>query len=209
MPAQRHRRDLNSGGCIRCSRFFYARAPQVNRPARGCRQTSGNSLQTNKNMRYWLMKSEPDETSIDDALASPGATVPWTGVRNYQARNFMRDQMQIGDGVLFYHSSCAEPGIAGLAEVASTAYPDPAQFEPASPYFDPKSDPASPRGLLVDVRALRKTRLIGLPELRTESALSDMLLLRRGNRLSITPVTHNEWHHIVNHLIGRRAGARY
>jgi len=90
-------------------------------------------------MRYWLMKSEPDETSIDDALAAKAGSVPWTGVRNYQARNFMRDEMRLGDGVLFYHSSCAEPGIAGLAEVNSTSYPDPTQFDRKSPYYDPKS----------------------------------------------------------------------
>ncbi|MBU3740629.1 MAG: EVE domain-containing protein, partial [Rhodoferax sp.] len=108
--------------------------------------------------RCWLMKSEPAECSIDDVLAAPGQTVPWTGVRNYQARNFMRDAMQAGDGVLFYHSSCPEPGIAGLAEVASAPRPDPTQFDPDSPYFDPKSTVESPRWLLRDVRALRKTR---------------------------------------------------
>ncbi len=155
----------------------------------------------NKKMRYWLMKSEPDEASIDDALAAPGRTLPWTGVRNYQARNFMRDQMQVGDGVLFYHSSCAEPGIAGIAEVASTSYPDPTQFDPASPYFDPKSVPAQPRWLLVDVRALRKTRLISLPELRLHPELSDLQVLRRGNRLSITPVDPAEWDFIANRLL--------
>ncbi len=151
-------------------------------------------------MRYWLMKSEPDEASIDDALAAKHKGVPWTGVRNYQARNFMRDQMQLGDGVLFYHSSCAEPGIAGIAEVASGCYPDPTQFEPASPYYDPKSTPEDPRWLLVDVRALRKTRLISLPELRSHPELDDMQILRRGNRLSITPVTLAEWDFIVNRL---------
>lgn len=142
---------------------------------------------------YWLMKSEPDECSIDDALAAPGATVPWTGVRNYQARNFMRDAMQVGDGVLFYHSSCPEPGIAGIARVASGVRPDPTQFDPASPYHDPKSSPASPRWLLLDVQALRKTRLIGLAELRAHPALADMRVLQRGNRLSITPVEAHEW----------------
>ena len=112
------------------------------------------------------MKSEPDECSIDDALAAPDATVAWTGVRNYQARNFMRDAMQVGDGVLFYHSSCPEPGIAGLAEVASGTRPDPTQFDPASPYHDPKSPQDQPRWLLLDVRALKKTPLLGLPALR-------------------------------------------
>jgi predicted RNA-binding protein with PUA-like domain len=143
--------------------------------------------------RYWLMKSEPDEVSIDDALAAPGQTVPWTGVRNYQARNFMRDGMQVGDGVLFYHSSCPEPGIAGIAEVASGAYPDPTQFDSKCPYHDPKSKPEEPRWLLVDVKALKKTRLIKLAELRESAALADMVILRRGNRLSITPVTEQEW----------------
>ncbi len=152
-------------------------------------------------MRYWLMKSEPDEASIDDALAAKGKGLPWTGVRNYQARNFMRDAMRIGDGVLFYHSSCAEPGIAGLAEVASTCYPDPTQFDPASPYYDPKSDPENPRWLLLDVRATRKTRLIGLPELREHPQLAEMQVLRRGNRLSITPVTADEWRFITLTLL--------
>ena len=142
---------------------------------------------------YWLMKSEPDECSIDDALAAPDATVPWTGVRNYQARNFMRDAMRVGDGVLFYHSSCAEPGIAGIARVASTARPDPTQLDPDSPYHDPKSTPEAPRWLLVDVQALCKTRLLGLPELRGQPALADMRLLQKGNQQSITPVTAGEW----------------
>jgi len=143
--------------------------------------------------QYWLMKSEPDECSIDDALAAPGQTVPWTGVRNHQARNFMRDAMRVGDGVLFYHSSCAEPGIAGIARVASAAHADPTQFDPGSAYFDPTARPDSPRWLLVDVQALRKTRLLGLAELRGVPALADMLVLRRGNRLSITPVTPGQW----------------
>ncbi|MEY3721267.1 MAG: hypothetical protein RL618_1786 [Pseudomonadota bacterium] len=155
-------------------------------------------------MRYWLMKSEPDEASIDDALAAKGRTIAWTGVRNYQARNFMRDDMRIGDGVLFYHSSCAEPGIAGLAEVASTAYPDPTQFDRKSPYFDPKSNQENPRWLLVDVKAMKKTRLIGLPELREQSQLGDLIVLKRGNRLSITPVTSAEWNFIVNKLIPKK-----
>lgn len=154
--------------------------------------------------RYWLMKSEPDECSIDDALAAPGATVPWTGVRNYQARNFMRDAMRVGDGVLFYHSSCPEPGIAGIARIASGTRPDPTQFDPASPYYDPKSTPARPRWLLLDVQALRKTRLVGLAELRERPALADMRVLQRGNRLSITPVEPAEWEEIVQHLLAAR-----
>jgi predicted RNA-binding protein with PUA-like domain len=152
--------------------------------------------------QYWLMKSEPDECSIDDALDAPGATVPWTGVRNYQARNFMRDGMRIGDGVLFYHSSCPQPGIAGIAEVASTTRPDPTQFDPQSPYFDPKSPPEAPRWLLLDVKALRKTRLLGLPELRANPALADMTLLQRGSRLSITPVSEAHWQLITGDLLG-------
>ena len=108
-------------------------------------------------MKYWLMKSEPDECSIDDVLAAPKKTTPWSGVRNYQARNFMRDQMRVGDGVLFYHSSCPEPGIAGLAEVASAAYPDATQFDRKSPYYDGASKKEAPRWFNVDVRALRGT----------------------------------------------------
>jgi predicted RNA-binding protein with PUA-like domain len=151
---------------------------------------------------YWLMKSEPEECSIDDALAAPQATVPWTGVRNYQARNFMRDAMGVGDGVLFYHSSCAEPGIVGIARVASGTRPDPTQFDPDSPYFDAKSKPEAPRWLLLDVQALKKTRRIGLPELRATPELADMLLLKRGNRLSITPVSEAHWRCITERMLG-------
>ncbi len=147
--------------------------------------------------QYWLMKSEPDECSIDDALTAPGATVPWTGVRNYQARNFMRDAMQVGDGVLFYHSSCPEPGIAGIARVASDIQPDPTQFDPASPYFDPKSDPQNPRWLLREVQALRKMPLIDLASLRATPELADLLILQRGSRLSITPVSAAHWDFIL------------
>jgi len=143
--------------------------------------------------QFWLMKSEPSECSIDDALAAPKHTVPWTGVRNYQARNFMRDAMQVGDGVLFYHSSCPQPGIAGLARVASATRPDPTQFDPKSPYFDAASKADAPRWLLRDIQAVRKTRLLGLPELRAEPELADLILLRRGNRLSITPVAPAHW----------------
>jgi predicted RNA-binding protein with PUA-like domain len=150
---------------------------------------------------FWLMKSEPEDCSIDDALSTPNAAVAWTGVRNYQARNFMRDAMQIGDGVLFYHSSCPEPGIAGIAEVASSTRPDPTQFDPQSPYHDPKSSPDDPRWLLLDVKALKKTRLLGLPALRAEPELADMLLLKRGNRLSITPVSEPHWRFITEHLL--------
>ena len=152
--------------------------------------------------RYWLMKSEPNECSIDDALAAPKHTVPWTGVRNYQARNFMRDGMQVGDGVLFYHSSCPEPGIVGVARVSSTTRPDPTQFDKKSPYYDPKSAPDTPRWLLVDVQAVRKTRLLALPELRATPELADLILLRRGNRLSITPVAAEHWKLIVERMLG-------
>jgi predicted RNA-binding protein with PUA-like domain len=149
------------------------------------------------------MKSEPGECSIDDALAAPDRTVPWVGVRNYQARNFMRDAMTPGDGVLFWHSGCATPGIAGLAEVASTAYPDFTQFDPASAYHDSRSKPDAPRWLMVDVRAVRRTRQVGTPELRAHPELADMQVLRRGNRLSITPVTEAQWAFIVDRLLGQ------
>ena len=154
-------------------------------------------------MNYWLMKSEPDEVSIDDALAAPGATMPWCGVRNYQARNFMRDAMRVGDAVLFYHSSCAEPGIAGLAEVASTAYPDDTQFDPDSPYHDPKSRHEQPRWMLVDIKALAKTRLLGLDELRKHPELANMRLLARGNRLSVMPVATDEYR-FITHLLKKK-----
>ena len=150
--------------------------------------------------QYWLMKSEPQECSIDDALAAPKRSVPWTGVRNYQARNYMRDGMQVGDGVLFYHSSCPQPGIAGIARVASKTRPDPTQFDPKSPYFDAKSPADAPRWLLLDVQVVRKTRLLGLPELRAVPELADLILLRRGNRLSITPVEARHWVLIVARL---------
>jgi predicted RNA-binding protein with PUA-like domain len=151
-------------------------------------------------MSYWLMKSEPDECSIDDLAAAPRRTVPWFGVRNYQARNFMRDAMRVGDGVLFYHSSCAEPGVAGLAEVASTPYPDETQFDPKSPYFDAKSSREAPRWLLVDVKLRRKTPLLALKRMRELPQLQTMLLLRPGSRLSITPVTEAEWQAVVELL---------
>jgi predicted RNA-binding protein with PUA-like domain len=152
-------------------------------------------------MQYWLMKSEPDEASIDDLAHAPQRSLPWTGVRNYQARNFMRDTMKIGDGVLFYHSSCPEPGIAGLAEVASAPYPDPTQFDPKSPYYDLKSAHETPRWLLVDVRFVKKSALVPLAALREHDELADMRVLARGNRLSITPVTRAEWRFITERLM--------
>jgi len=144
-------------------------------------------------MRHWLMKSEPDEFSIDDLVRSPRQETAWFGVRNYQARNYMRDEMKVGDRAFFYHSSCAEPGIAGIVEVCSAAHPDATQFDPKSPYHDPKSTRENPRWVGVDVRLLAKTRLVPLAELRARPELADMVILRRGNRLSITPVTRSEW----------------
>jgi predicted RNA-binding protein with PUA-like domain len=151
-------------------------------------------------MNYWLMKSEPGDCSVDDALAAPGATLPWVGVRNYQARNFMRNAMRVGDGVLFYHSSCAEPGIVGIARVASAPYPDPTQFDPKSPYHDARSAPAEPRWQLVDVQVLRKTRNLTLAKLRADAGLADLVVLRKGNRLSVMPVEARHWNVIVNRL---------
>jgi len=152
-------------------------------------------------MRYWLMKSEPDEFSIDDLARAPRRGSAWFGVRNYQARNFMRDQMQIGDQVLFYHSSCAEPGIAGVAEVCAKAYPDKTQFDPKSKYYDAQATRDKPRWVCVDVRFVKKTRPVGLSELRRHKELAGMRLLARGNRLSITPVDPGEWKFITGKLL--------
>jgi predicted RNA-binding protein with PUA-like domain len=149
---------------------------------------------------YWLMKSEPAEASIDDLAAAPDQTLPWTGVRNYQARNFMRDAMRPGDGVLFYHSSCPQPGIAGLAEIVGQLAPDATQFDPSSRYHVPKSDPVSPRWLQIDVRLVRKTHLLTLAEMRATPGLATMTVLQRGTRLSITPVSTAEWQ-AVNALL--------
>ncbi len=153
-------------------------------------------------MQYWLMKSEPDEVSIDDVMSAKGKTVPWFGVRNYQARNFMRDAMRVGDGVLFYHSSCPEPGIAGIAEVASGPYPDATQFDPKSHYYDPKATQEQPRWISVDVKGVRKTRLLSLAEMRSLPQLEDMVVLQKGSRLSITPVTPAQWKHVMALLKG-------
>jgi len=144
-------------------------------------------------VQFWLMKSEPKECSIDDVLAAPGRTTCWGGVRNFQARNFMRDAMRVGDGVLFYHSGCDVPGIAGLAEVASAAVADPSQFDRRSPYYDPGVSRAAPRWFHVQVRALRKTRFVPLAELRAHKKLAKMWLLHKGSRLSISPVSASEW----------------
>jgi predicted RNA-binding protein with PUA-like domain len=144
-------------------------------------------------MRYWLMKSEPAEVSIDDLAAMPKKTIAWFGVRNYQARNFMRDQMQVGDLAFFYHSSCPEPGIAGIVRVSKAAYPDASQFARKSPYFALKAIRAAPTWVNVEVTLVEKTRLIALAELRATPELATMRVLQRANRLSITPVTQQEW----------------
>lgn len=146
------------------------------------------------------MKSEPQEASIDDLARAPHQTMPWTGVRNYQARNFMRDAMRAGDGVLFYHSSCAEPGVAGLATIAGGPGPDTTQFDPASPYFDARSPRDKPRWLQIDVRLDRKTRLLPLAGMRQAPELATMQVLQRGSRLSITPVTPAEWQAVLARL---------
>jgi len=151
-------------------------------------------------MAYWLMKSEPQECSIDDLADMPSQTIPWFGVRGWQARNFMREDMRVGDGVLFYHSSCAVPGIYGLAEVASEPYPDETQFDPKSPYYDEKSTREKPRWYLVDVKLREKTRVLPLVEMRAAPSIASMQVLRRGNRLSITPVTSEEWHAVLKLL---------
>jgi predicted RNA-binding protein with PUA-like domain len=142
-------------------------------------------------MKYWLFKSEPSTYSIDD-LARDGVTA-WTGVRNYQARNFMRDEMRPGDRGYFYHSSCEVPGIAGIVEVVTPAYPDPTQFDRKSRYHDPGATRDEPRWFNVDVKWSSKTRVVGLAELRAHKALKRLQVLQRGNRLSITPVTPAEW----------------
>ena len=145
-------------------------------------------------MNYWLMKSEPTAFSIDDLKAMPDGTDHWDGVRNYQARNMMRDRMKVGDRVFFYHSNCAMPGIVGIMEVVREAYPDPTAFDSKSKYFDEKSDPNNPRWFMVDVRYIRHTRrIIPLAELKAHAALENMALVRKGNRLSVMPVTENEW----------------
>jgi predicted RNA-binding protein with PUA-like domain len=151
-------------------------------------------------MAYWLMKSEPDEVSIDDLAAAPGQTLAWTGVRNFQARNFIRDAMRIGDGVLFHHSSCAVPGVAGLARIAGGPRPDATQFDPASPYFDPRATTEHPRWLEIDVVLDRKTRLLPLAEMRAAPELEGMQVLQRGNRLSITPVSPVHWAAVLRRL---------
>ena len=147
-----------------------------------------------KQTAYWLMKSEPGEFSIDDLLAMPNRTEHWDGVRNYQARNMMRDAMKIGDQVFFYHSNCKEPGIVGVMEVVREGYPDFTAFDPDDKHFDPKSDPDKPRWFMVDIRFVEKfPRTITLKELKQRPELQEMPLVRKGNRLSIMPVTEEQW----------------
>jgi len=149
-------------------------------------------------MSYWLFKSEPSVFGIDDLAAEPKATAHWDGVRNYQARNFMRDRMRLGDQAFFYHSSCAEPAIVGIVEIVREAYPDHTQFDPQSTYFDPKSAPEDPRWFMVDLRLLRRLeRPVTLKRLKSEPALGDMPLLQKGMRLSVMPVTAAQWRKIL------------
>jgi predicted RNA-binding protein with PUA-like domain len=151
-------------------------------------------------VNYWLIKSEPDAFSIDDLEAAPNGTEHWDGIRNYQARNFMRDDMKIGDRAFFYHSNCKPPGIVGICEVVSEPYPDHTAFDPNSTYFDAKSSPDNPRWIMVDMKFLRRTkRLISLEEIKRHAdRLEDFALIRRGNRLSIMPVSKEHWDYILS-----------
>ena len=151
-------------------------------------------------MRYWLMKSEPSDVSIDDLAEMPNQSVAWYGVRNYQARNFMRDQMKVGDKVFFYHSNCKEAGIVGIAKVSRLAYPDETQFDPKNHYFDPKATRETPRWFNVDVQLVKKTRVLSIKEMREYPELGNMRTLQKGNRLSITPVDPKEWEFIMGIL---------
>jgi predicted RNA-binding protein with PUA-like domain len=149
-------------------------------------------------MAYWLMKSEPDAFSIDDLAAAPGQTTHWDGVRNYQARNMMRDEMRPGDQVLFYHSNTEPPGVVGIAEVVRGGYPDHTAFDPRDRHYDPKSDPGNPRWYMVDVRLVRKfARTVTLAELKQHPELTELALVRRGNRLSVIPVSAAQWRCIL------------
>ena len=179
-------------------------APPPGRARVPRRVPSVPAKKTARPRRYWLMKSEPDVFGFDDLLAAPDRTTSWEGVRNYQARNFMRDEMAVGDRVLYYHSNAEPAGVAGIAEVARAAYPDPTAFDPSSEYHDPKSDPADPAWLMVDVRAVERfPEVVSLATLRATPGLEELLVLRRGNRLSITPVTAAEF--AIIERLGRRA----
>jgi len=156
-------------------------------------------------MRHWLLKSEPDEFSIDDLAAAKDRTTPWVGVRNYQARNFMRDQMHVGDRAFFYHSSCPEPGIAGIVAITGEAYADATQFDRKSTYHDPKATREAPRWFNVDVTLIEKLRFVPLTLLRVQAELARMRILQRGNRLSVTPVDPAEWWFVLK-LARRKAG---
>ena len=148
-------------------------------------------------MKYWLMKSEPDVYSIDHLAEQPDQTDYWDGIRNYQVRNFFRDEFKIGDKAFFYHSRCKVPGIVGTMSIVREAYPDPTAFDPTEHYYDAKSDPDNPRWLMVEVKLeARFRRIISLAELRAQPALSGMRVLQRGNRLSVTPVSPEEWNYI-------------
>ena len=148
--------------------------------------------------QFWLMKSEPEVFGLETLAKLPAQTTMWDGVRNYQARNMMRDQFRLGDEAFFYHSNCSEPGVVGIVEVVRTAYPDPTQFDPDSEYFDPKSTADNPRWFVVDVKLKRPlARTITLTEMKEDPALADMALVRRGNRLSVIPVTPEQWRHIL------------
>jgi len=162
------------------------------------------SLLSDNPVRYWLMKSEPDVFGIDHLAKAPRKSTAWWGVRNYQARNFMRDEMQLGDQAFFYHSSCAEPGIVGIVEVSRLAYPDATQFDHNSEYFDAAATRESPRWFNVDVRLVRKTALLPIQQMRTYPELAQMRVLQKANRLSITPVEAREWKFIVRLLDGKQ-----
>ena len=149
-------------------------------------------------MAYWLFKSEPSTFSIEDLAKRPSQTEPWDGVRNYQVRNWLRDEIKVGDLFFFYHSSCDTPGIVGIAKVVKSGYPDQKAFDPESPYYDPRSTPDSPRWYCVDVKLVRQfPRIITLAEIKHHPALKNMLINRKGNRLSITPVTEKEWQTVL------------
>ena len=151
-------------------------------------------------MNYWLIKSEPDAFGIDDLINCPGQTDHWDGIRNYQARNFMRDQMKVGDQAFFYHSNCKPPGIVGICEVVSEPYTDHTAFDPNEKYYDASSDPENPRWIMVDMKFVRKTkRMISLEEIKRHTdKLEDFALIRRGNRLSIMPVSEEHWNFILS-----------